>query len=63
MVANARVDRAWQPYESCVLAGGIALAAALGVEPSCQASKARVIAGPAASELVLRDGFDPSSPV
>jgi hypothetical protein len=49
MVPNARVDRAWRPYESRLFAGRIGMAAALGVEPSCPASKARILAGGAAS--------------
>ena len=49
MVPNARVDRASRPYEERVFAGRIGLAAALGVEPSCPASKAGVLAGGAAT--------------
>src|ERR1700744_5134156 len=43
MVPNARVDRASRPYEERVFAGRIGMAAALGVEPSCPASKAGVL--------------------
>lgn len=62
MVPNARVDRAWRPYESRVFAGRIGMEAALGVEPSCPASKAGVLAGGAAAKLVERSGFDPLPP-
>ena len=50
MVANARVDRAWQPYESHVLAGGISLlAAAFGIEPNSSGFKGPLDPRPAAS--------------